>query len=77
MSRPTRIRLLRYEHGLTREDVAREMDVSVRTVGSWERGDVRPSPSNAKQLADRFGVSVSYMLWLDSNGDDMPAKAVA
>lgn len=41
---------LRKAWGWSQQRLARILDVSVRTIGNWERGVVKPHPVNVKQL---------------------------
>lgn len=53
---------LRVKEGMSREDLARRMNVSYMTVRNWERGNTEPSATQIKALADLFGVSTDYLL---------------
>jgi transcriptional regulator with XRE-family HTH domain len=49
-----RIRAARQRRGLSQAELAAELRVSQRSVGSWERGE-EISPSNRAKLRDYFG----------------------
>ena len=51
-----RIAVLRMERGLTRAQLADEVDVNYQTVGYLERGEYNPSLDLAFRIADYFGV---------------------
>lgn len=53
---------LRIRAGMSREDLARRMNVSAMTIRNWERGETEPNASQIKALADLFGVSTDYLL---------------
>jgi len=52
---PATIKLIRDTAGLSRERLARYLDVSLSTVYNWEAGVVEPSPLARRQLARRAG----------------------
>jgi transcriptional regulator with XRE-family HTH domain len=54
-----RLLQLRYERGLTQQQVADGSGVSERTLVRLERDAQRPSARIAKRLADYFGVEVT------------------
>lgn len=53
---------LRIRFGMSREDLARRMNVSAMTIRNWERGETEPNASQIKALADLFCVSTDYLL---------------
>lgn len=57
-----RIKELRKSKGLTQERLADIVGVTKLTILRWEKGDRVPKSDKAQQLADYFGVSVSYLL---------------
>ncbi len=59
---PERIRAIRKSIKLTQEQLGEIAGVSQRCVASWESGDRMPSHAVLANLADRFGVSVDYIL---------------
>jgi len=44
------VRALRLARGLTQEDFARELDVTVGTMNGWENGKHRPVKAQRKRL---------------------------
>lgn len=48
--------LLRKHKNLTQAQLALEVGVSDKTVGSWERGTRTPRPKEMQKLEDFFGV---------------------
>jgi transcriptional regulator with XRE-family HTH domain len=61
-----RLKELREEQGLSQADIASLTGKKTSiTVDRWEKGAV-PIPDSAKrQLSDRFGVTVEYLLGWD------------
>lgn len=63
-----RLKLLRFERGLTLEAVAEATGVGRQTLMRLERGDTtKPSAPTVKALADFYEVSVSELLGLDED----------
>lgn len=63
---------LRTRDGVSREKVARKLNVSAMTIRNWERGETEPSASKIKALADIFEVSTDYLLcreWNNNSND--------
>lgn len=59
---PQRLKELRKKNNLTQSQLGEKMNVSYKTVGSWERGERQPSYETAKKIADYFEVSTDYLL---------------
>ena len=60
------LRNLRKQKNLTIVEVAEKIGVLKPTVLSWEHGTSQISMGKAKKLAEYFGVSVGYLLGLDT-----------
>jgi DNA-binding XRE family transcriptional regulator len=60
-----RLALLRAERGLSRQDLARAMDIHYQTVGYLERGEYNPSLDLALRLARFFDLPVEALFSLD------------
>lgn len=60
-----RIRLMRYERGLSAKDVVEGSGISHMTLARLESGDTQPSAPIAKALADFYEVSVAELLGID------------
>nr|DAE25683.1 MAG TPA: Repressor protein CI [Siphoviridae sp. ctC6Q17] len=58
----TRLKELRKEKGLSQQALANELGVHYRTLQNWENGETDIKLSQAKMLADYFGVSETYLL---------------
>ena len=54
------VRLIRGQRGMTQEDLARELDVTVGTLNGWENGRHRPLRAQRKRLermAQELGIA--------------------
>lgn len=58
----TRIRALRYEAGLTLENVSDKLGISVQMMSQIERGVNQLSLLNADKLAKLYGCSINDIL---------------
>lgn len=68
------LRSLRKQKNLTIVEVAEKIGVSKLMVLRWEHGTDQISIGKAKKLAEYFGVSVGYLLGLDTpTKDGIPA----
>lgn len=65
MSVHNRIAVFRTERGLSRKDLAAQVDVNPQTIGFLERGSYSPSVELALRLARVFGVPVDALFSLD------------
>lgn len=59
---PLAIRFYRYCWDWRQEDLARDLGVSTRTIGHWERGDYEPGPEVLDELIDWFEISKEKVL---------------
>ncbi|AEJ44413.1 helix-turn-helix domain-containing protein [Alicyclobacillus acidocaldarius] len=57
-----RLRFLRKERNLRRDDVAAAIGVTPRLITFYETGDKTPSLEAAMKLADFFNVSLDYLV---------------
>ena len=65
-----RIALLRTERGISRQELARMVDVNYQTIGFIERGDYSPSLELAFKIAEIFEVDISVVF------SDKPFKPI-
>ncbi|MBW7802619.1 helix-turn-helix domain-containing protein [Streptococcus thermophilus] len=72
-----RLYLLRESRKITRVELAERIGVSKLTVLKWEHGTSKISRREAKKLADFFGVSVGYLLGLDTTENDSITDLIA
>lgn len=61
-----RIRQLREERQMPQKQLSVDLGVSQPTVSDWESGRKVPSAKSTVRLAEYFGVSVDYLLGLDT-----------
>jgi putative transcriptional regulator len=61
------LKAARVNKHLTQRDVAQILDVSVDTVGNWERGKTYPDALLLKKLEDLYGVSYDQIIFLPRN----------
>lgn len=57
-----RIKACRLHSGLSQEQVAEALDVSLQAVTKWENGQSAPSTENIFKLAELFGTTVDLLL---------------
>lgn len=60
-----RLKELRKSRKMTRVELAEKIGVTKLTILNWEHGTHEIKGSNAKKLADIFGVSIPYLLGYD------------
>ncbi len=60
-----RIEDLRNSAGLSRQELADQVDVHYQTIGYIERGEYSPSLVLALKIASVLGASVEEIFWLD------------
>ena len=70
------LRNLRKQKNRTIVEVAEKIGVLKPTVLSWEHGTDQISIGKAKQLAEYFGVTVGYLLGLDTPAKDGIAELI-
>ncbi len=58
----SRIRELREEKGMTREDLAQKLEISYWALSKYETEDRAPDYELLGKLATLFGVSIDYLL---------------
>ena len=61
-----RLKDLRKGKGLTQRKLAELLNVEPSAVGKWEIHDITPSVETLKRLCEIFGVSVNYLLGIDT-----------
>ena len=62
MSFADRLQAERRKNGLTQEGLAEAMGVSRQAVSKWEQGEGYPEVEKLLALADKFGVSLDYLM---------------
>lgn len=58
----TRLKKLRIEKQLSREELANALQISYWAIAKYETGERNPDNATLARLADFFGVSVDYLL---------------
>ena len=62
MSFADRLQAERRKNGLTQEGLAEAMGVSRQAVSKWEQGEGYPEVEKLLALAEKFGVSLDYLM---------------
>lgn len=62
-----RLKELRKEKQLSQIQLAKELQVSQRSISSWETGFRQPDFDTLKALAKYFGVTTDYLLGISDN----------
>ena len=57
----------RVNAGLTQKEVAEELKVSNKTVGSWEKGITFPAADKIDALCNLYGVSYDNIIFLPND----------
>lgn len=67
----------RIEKGITKEELARRVGVSKRTLTRWEHGQNRPRPSHLTALAKALGCNVSDLETVNTLSDARRAAGLS
>ena len=59
-----RLQELRKDHGLSQQELADKLNVSLHTVSSYERGRSAPDDATKVRIARMFNISLDYLLGL-------------
>ena len=62
-----KIKLLREEHQLSQEDMAKSLHVSYQAVSNWERGKSYPDISNIIMISDLYSISLDELIREDTD----------
>ena len=62
-----RLSELRQDLGLTQQELADKLSISVHTVSSYERNISTPDDEMKKKMSQMFDVSIDYMLGMTDN----------
>lgn len=57
------LKAARANKGLTQKEVAKVIDVTPKTYGSWEKGATMPKPNKINPLCELLGVKYDDILW--------------
>ena len=58
-----KLKEIREERNVTRQELADQVGVSVRTVGRWETGERLPDAARQERIAASLGVQVEELGW--------------
>lgn len=61
-----RIKEYRKQNNWTQAELAKKINVSQQTIGSWEVGRAEPNSDSLKELASLFGISVDALLGVEN-----------
>ncbi|MYU78605.1 helix-turn-helix domain-containing protein [Ligilactobacillus salivarius] len=67
----SRLKNLRNERKLTQDDLGKLLNVSGKTIGTWERDSRQPNIESINKLATIFGVTTDYLL---GNSDEKKSQ---
>ncbi|CAN5747945.1 helix-turn-helix transcriptional regulator [soil metagenome] len=56
-----RLKVLRVERGLSRQELAKDLGINYQTVGYIERGDYNPSLELAFRISELFGLPIEAL----------------
>ena len=62
-----RLQELRKDHGLSQQDLADKLNVSIHTISSYERNRSAPDDTMKMEIAKLFDISLDYLLgwWMN------------
>lgn len=66
---------LRTSAGITQAQLAESLSYTDKAVSKWERGESVPDITVLKKIADRFGVTVDWLITDHGNNAPAPDKA--
>ncbi len=84
-----KLKELRKKIGLSQADIAKKLNISVKTVSRWENLETDIKPNKAEELAELLGVSVpvllgygykepvKYLVWQDNIANLRKEKGVS
>lgn len=64
------LRRIRFERHMTQEEFAQLLGTTKQNISRYESGAVSPKISSAQKIADKLGVSLSYL----NGADAIPAQ---
>jgi transcriptional regulator with XRE-family HTH domain len=70
-----KLRELRLKHGLTQKELAERLDISYRSILNYENNKCLPKQTSLyTKIAERFNVSVEYLMGVDAFVAEASAK---
>lgn len=70
MDYPNRYRALRKQAGITAERASVELDVSMGTLLSWERGETSPKGYHVSDMSRLYGCTADELLGITTSTTD-------
>lgn len=67
-----RLSLLRKESGMTQQQVANIIQITLRQYQRFEKGEQKPGYDNLIKLADCFQVSLDYLTGRSTSKETLP-----
>ena len=58
------LKAARVNAGLTMNEAAKQLNIAVSTLLSWEHGETEPKVTKAMELARLYGTSVNNLIFL-------------
>lgn len=56
------LKAMRVEHSITQEQLAKKLNISLKTVSHWETGYTEPSITQLIAIADLYSVSLDELV---------------
>lgn len=72
-----RLKSSRESCGLTQEQVAEKLSISIGTLSGYERGYRKPNPEMIAELAKLYNVQTDYLLGLTNDRRESPFATIA
>ncbi len=69
-----KLKEIRRRDGITQNQAAAQLGVSLGAVGNWESDKRTPDAEMLVHIADTFGVSVDYLLGRTDDGGSTPTE---
>lgn len=66
MSLKDNLRAMRIERSITQEQLAKKINISLKTISHWETGYTEPSISQLIAIADIYSVSLDELVGRDN-----------
>lgn len=70
----SRLKELRKQHGMTQEELAKELGMSTSAIALYETKKRKPDPETLNKFADFFQVSTDYLLGRTDNPQAYPSE---
>ena len=60
------LKTMRVERGITQENLAKKLNISLKTISHWETGYTEPSITQLIAIADIYSVSLDELVGRDA-----------